>query len=427
MKTKKNFTKNCAFCGAKFTTSISKKKFCSYICSSEYIYYRNKEEREIRYIPTIKNCNHCSKEFTAEPSNKKYCSIECSKAFIKDKYKKAIKERICEVCGKVFTEGGSKYCSNECRRISNLKEHTCKICGKSFRGGKYHKYCSDECKAIGKKYYEPVEKRTLICPVCNSPFISKSSTNKYCSNKCRNKIKNSSRPKKPPIIYTKECPICSISFTTNLSKKIYCSPTCSKKASNKRKSIREKEIRRSTLKPIYNKVCPICSKKFTTTYKSQKYCSKDCIKKNALLKLKKDTYKTCSICGKEFKLKRGGTPKCCSKECSDTHNKIIKTLRRRFKESVGRIKKGSSGSKESLKLLGCTLLEFKKHIETQFEDWMTWDNHGQYTWHIDHIIPVSSFDLTNEEEVKKCFHYTNLQPLHWEANLKKSNRIKNEK
>jgi hypothetical protein len=52
---------------------------------------------------------------------------------------------------------------------------------------------------------------------------------------------------------------------------------------------------------------------------------------------------------------------------------------------------------------------------------MNWNNYGVKGRHIDHIKPVSKFDLTKEEEIKKCFHYTNLQPLWWDENLKKSN------
>lgn len=54
---------------------------------------------------------------------------------------------------------------------------------------------------------------------------------------------------------------------------------------------------------------------------------------------------------------------------------------------------------------------------------MTWDNWNFKGWHIDHIIPCSSFNLNNLEEQKKCFHYTNLQPLWWWENLSKSNKV----
>ena len=54
---------------------------------------------------------------------------------------------------------------------------------------------------------------------------------------------------------------------------------------------------------------------------------------------------------------------------------------------------------------------------------MSWNNHGFYGWHIDHIYPCSKFDLTDLNQQKQCFHYTNLQPLWAEENKKKSNKI----
>jgi len=69
--------------------------------------------------------------------------------------------------------------------------------------------------------------------------------------------------------------------------------------------------------------------------------------------------------------------------------------------------------------LGCTLEELKLHIESQFTDGMNWDNYGE--WHIDHIIPLSL--AKTEEEVYKLNHYTNLQPLWANDNIKKSNKL----
>ncbi len=50
---------------------------------------------------------------------------------------------------------------------------------------------------------------------------------------------------------------------------------------------------------------------------------------------------------------------------------------------------------------------------------MTWDNHGLYGWHIDHVVPLSSFDLTDHKQVKKACHWFNLQPLWAKENLSK--------
>lgn len=80
------------------------------------------------------------------------------------------------------------------------------------------------------------------------------------------------------------------------------------------------------------------------------------------------------------------------------------------------IKRGGYTKKSrTFEILGCSFEEFKNHLESKFESWMTWDNYGLYNgelnygWDIDHIIPVSSSE--NEEGVIALNHYTNLQPL----------------
>jgi hypothetical protein len=70
-------------------------------------------------------------------------------------------------------------------------------------------------------------------------------------------------------------------------------------------------------------------------------------------------------------------------------------------------------------IVGCDPQFLKEHLENQFIDGMGWDNRGE--WHIDHIIPLSS--AKTEDELYKLCHYTNLQPLWAEDNLKKSNKI----
>lgn len=72
-------------------------------------------------------------------------------------------------------------------------------------------------------------------------------------------------------------------------------------------------------------------------------------------------------------------------------------------------------------IIGCTPEFLKEHIEKQFTEGMSWENHSLHGWHIDHIVPLSS--AKTEEEIYKLSHYTNLQPLWAEDNLKKSDKI----
>jgi hypothetical protein len=72
-------------------------------------------------------------------------------------------------------------------------------------------------------------------------------------------------------------------------------------------------------------------------------------------------------------------------------------------------------------IIGCTAQFLKEYLENQFTDGMNWNNHGLFGWHIDHIIPLSS--ANTEEELYKLCHYSNLQPLWAEDNLRKGNKI----
>jgi hypothetical protein len=95
---------------------------------------------------------------------------------------------------------------------------------------------------------------------------------------------------------------------------------------------------------------------------------------------------------------------------------IMRARTRLFFKSKNFKKKNST-----FKIIGCTPEFLKEHLEQQFEEGMSWDNQGLYGWHIDHKIPLSSSNT--EEEIYKLCHYTNLQPLWAEDNLKKSNKI----
>jgi hypothetical protein len=108
------------------------------------------------------------------------------------------------------------------------------------------------------------------------------------------------------------------------------------------------------------------------------------------------------------------------KRRSDPQFRMKKILRTRIWNAV--TSQYTKKAKKTSKLLGCSWECLKEHLEKQFVEGMTWENMGD--WHIDHIIPCASFDLTNLEKQEICFHYTNLQPLWAEDNLSKGDRIR---
>lgn len=82
--------------------------------------------------------------------------------------------------------------------------------------------------------------------------------------------------------------------------------------------------------------------------------------------------------------------------------------------------KGNVKSARTIALLGCSIEFLREHLEKQFAPGMTWENHSMRGWHVDHKKPCAKFDLTDPEQQKQCFHYTNLQPLWAKDNLQKS-------
>ena len=78
-------------------------------------------------------------------------------------------------------------------------------------------------------------------------------------------------------------------------------------------------------------------------------------------------------------------------------------------------------TEQTLDLLGLSMPEFMTYLESKFTEGMSFENYGK--WHLDHIIPCYHFDLTKIQDRKKCFHYSNIQPMWAIDNLKKNKRL----
>ena len=97
-------------------------------------------------------------------------------------------------------------------------------------------------------------------------------------------------------------------------------------------------------------------------------------------------------------------------------------LASRMRHRIHRALKNNFKASSMKEFIGCSMDELRLHLESRFNKDMTWDNYGE--WHIDHVIPISSFDLSDPEQQRKCFHYSNLQPLWAMDNFVKSDKIK---
>ena len=106
-----------------------------------------------------------------------------------------------------------------------------------------------------------------------------------------------------------------------------------------------------------------------------------------------------------------------NKRKTDPNFAMLVTMR----EMVCRmVRNGACKSKRSIYYIGCTAKELRRYIESQFKEGMSWDNRSE--WHIDHIIPLSAFDMQNQQHLLLCCHWATLRPLWRFENISKGSK-----
>lgn len=135
--------------------------------------------------------------------------------------------------------------------------------------------------------------------------------------------------------------------------------------------------------------CPTCEKKNLKEY----YINNHVSCKNSVKQYKENLYKTSAG--------------------------VVKIILTNLKK---RLRKYDKSAPPMSDLLGCSEYKFKVYLKKKFTANMSWKNYGTY-WVLDHIHPCADFNLTDSEEQKICFHYTNFQPLTWEHNTEKSSKL----
>lgn len=106
------------------------------------------------------------------------------------------------------------------------------------------------------------------------------------------------------------------------------------------------------------------------------------------------------------------------RRASDPGFAVVGRLRCRLNFAIR--KSGAEKIETTMALVGCTTKQLLAHLEAQFLPGMSWENRGE--WHIDHIVPCASFDMTDPAQQRECFHYSNLRPLWAAENIRKGAR-----
>ena len=272
-------------------------------------------------------------------------------------------------------------------------------------------------------------KKNGLCCRCGKelPMV-----NKTCCQNCLHKEKARSQKRQKKLLKQGLCKICgqNVLHTKNLCL------SCSTK-----QNLQSIEIKRQRAK---NKICTSCGKNKVELNKKMcrkcldyfklkrynatskfiqsglcRYCGKNAPSKNKSI---------CNDCSTYHKMRRkvlcgqSLCPKCMKPSKTNSNLCVNCSIKRNLRNRINTMVKRNQAKKHTstLKLIGCSVQFLKRHLQKQFKEGMEWDNYGE--WHIDHIKPLSLFDLTQEEEQRKACHYTNLQPLWAFDNLSKGNK-----
>ena len=274
-----------------------------------------------------------------------------------------------------------------------MTKKTCRRCNVEKEKSEMHSSTSyNKCKNCVKEEIEEkiANGEEKICPICKESktwehfWIGKDPC-RECQNTKRRQQKEE---RKEDTTTMKVCNVC-----------------------NEEKSIKEFEVRRANCKACVkdSKQEYLKSTRVHRTEVTRKY------RENHPEYVKKDLENTKAY-NKEHRAEISAKER--QRKIDDPAFKMCKHLRSSLLTALkGRRKEG-----KTMQILDCDISFFKSWFEYQFDENMSWNNHGTY-WHVDHIKPISSCDMSNMCEIKKYFHWTNMQPLHKTENLKKSNKI----
>ena len=254
----------------------------------------------------------------------------------------------------------------------------------------------------------------------------------YCSNACQKLwmqargIKPKSKPAKP-----KHCKGCGV--VVERKGGVYCSDECRCRKSDFTKH-REESKSNGVTQFKWHEPCITCAKSGQVYYACviAKECKICCNKRvwnnrrhNEKAKKRQTEYakqyrkENAKKIAEKHKIWARINRHKIKKYRKSPQSRIINNIRKRLKKFLKSI---GVNSRNHSNIVGCTKVKFVKHMESKFTVRMTWENYGSY-WHLDHIIPVSSFDLADPEQCKQANHWTNLQPLEASKNLSKSNTM----
>ena len=320
-------------------------------------------------------------------------------------------------------------------------------------------------KSCGCTRYQfiPKSENSRLCIVCNQPFAPKRSDTRICYNPdCADKYIKTKRAKaKSERLKPKPCLICEKEFTSTRSNQVCCSPACNDK---KQKAKKAAEIAYDLTQITRTCKYKCCNNTFTPQRrKDQVFCSERCSllqgrldwrlrniekvradknRRNAFRYKNDPEYKARvkerrhveyhSLTPEQKRelsrrnraqrdpdvLKRYSREYHADRSANDINFKLITRLRSRTRSAI----KNGKGIKDwkTVELLGCSVQQMRDHIESLFEDGMTWENWSLDGWHLDHIRPCISFNLKSKAQQKVCFNWRNYRPLWGSDNISKN-------